>query len=460
MNKHRLWRSLAVAVLLCTSFLVSTGTVAAAASLTLTPTRVNPTGRVVVDGRGFGANDSVLITVANGNREYGRFTEKSDAAGNIGFALVPSQAIPVGTYVVTATGTNPPEVARAQFEVVPEGTPTGGTGGGVATAPFCRPGEPPAFLFGFATLKGLLGDLMGDALECQHPNPQNGDVLQQTSTGLAFWRKSTNTNTFTNGNQHWALTTAGFVTWFGDAIDPPANAQPATGGASPPPTAPAAPAPQPPATPARRMIPAPPDQPLPCLAENPNCGRAPWWLERNALQSDEQIQYEFLGTGLTTDARYIEAIWLLSRWEEGASLLGDANDFTVSITVVPNNDEFDGAYSPRLHRIVVVADLAKGPTWLVALVIAHELRHAQEQKAGVNQENTADSCIANEQQAFATEVRFIRWVEARFGGLPKTSEVAANYTPRELQLYGTELTLLTAFDRNYLVKRAYQDVCS
>ena len=88
-------------------------------------------------------------------------------------------------------------------------------------APFCAPGQEPEFVFGFAFLKSLLGDIMGEPLECEHANPENGDTLQQTTTGLSFYRKSTNTPTFTDGWNHWAWTIDGLVTWTGDAIDPP-----------------------------------------------------------------------------------------------------------------------------------------------------------------------------------------------------------------------------------------------
>jgi len=88
-------------------------------------------------------------------------------------------------------------------------------------APFCRPGEVPAFTFGFAALKAQLGPIMGAPVECAHPNTANGDVLQQTTTGLSFWRKSSNTSTFTDGYNHWGLTPSGLVSWTGDSIDPP-----------------------------------------------------------------------------------------------------------------------------------------------------------------------------------------------------------------------------------------------
>jgi hypothetical protein len=88
-------------------------------------------------------------------------------------------------------------------------------------ASFCKPGKVPAFTLGFAALKAQLGPIMGSPVECAHPNSANGDVLQQTTTGLSFWRKSTNTPTFTNGYEHWGLTPGGLVAWTGDSIDPP-----------------------------------------------------------------------------------------------------------------------------------------------------------------------------------------------------------------------------------------------
>ena len=52
----------------------------------------------------------------------------------------------------------------------------------------CGAGQSPNFRFGFASLKSLLGDQMGVAVSCEYADP-SGDTLQDTSTGLAFWRK-------------------------------------------------------------------------------------------------------------------------------------------------------------------------------------------------------------------------------------------------------------------------------
>jgi len=86
---------------------------------------------------------------------------------------------------------------------------------------FCAPGATPTFKLGFATLKDRLGARMGDPVECEHPDPQSGDSLAHTSTGLAFYRQSTNTPSFTNGTDHWALLPSGLGHWTGSSIAPP-----------------------------------------------------------------------------------------------------------------------------------------------------------------------------------------------------------------------------------------------
>ena len=97
----------------------------------------------------------------------------------------------------------------------------------VAASNYCGPGETPGFRFGFAHLKSLLGPTMGEPLECERANAENGDTLQQTTKGLSFYRKATNTPTFTDGWNHWRWTADGLVYWTGDSVDPPGTATPA-----------------------------------------------------------------------------------------------------------------------------------------------------------------------------------------------------------------------------------------
>ncbi|MDQ6673169.1 MAG: hypothetical protein M3069_20925 [Chloroflexota bacterium] len=85
-------------------------------------------------------------------------------------------------------------------------------------APYCAADEGPRFQFGFAALKQQLGTRMGDPIECEHVNPDNGDTLQLTTQGLAYYRKTLNTPIFTDGARHWGLTPDGIVAW-ADAVD-------------------------------------------------------------------------------------------------------------------------------------------------------------------------------------------------------------------------------------------------
>jgi hypothetical protein len=84
----------------------------------------------------------------------------------------------------------------------------------------CSPGHL-RFYYGFASLHTQLGERMGEPIDCEQPIHANGDTRQRTTTGYAYYRKLDNVPTFTNGWEHWALTTAGLVYWTGDVVDPP-----------------------------------------------------------------------------------------------------------------------------------------------------------------------------------------------------------------------------------------------
>jgi hypothetical protein len=91
-------------------------------------------------------------------------------------------------------------------------------------APYCQGSQPPAFVNGLAALKQQIGDVMGSPVECEHV-ASGQDTLQQTTTGLAAYDSATNTDTFTDGWHHWALTSSGVVTWEGTDSRPPLQAQ-------------------------------------------------------------------------------------------------------------------------------------------------------------------------------------------------------------------------------------------
>jgi hypothetical protein len=138
----------------------------------------------------------------------------------------------------------PPPPPTPTPTAVPTPVPTPGAGSVAVTgltvtmpvvvaspaAPYCRAGEQPQFRFGFATLSTQLGARMGRPTSCEYDDPRgSGDTLQNADNGLAVYRRSTETATFTTGAEHWAISGTGIVYWTGDSIDPPESAEPFVG---------------------------------------------------------------------------------------------------------------------------------------------------------------------------------------------------------------------------------------
>src|SRR5216683_1965016 len=69
---------------------------------------------------------------------------------------------------------------------------------------FCDEGQTLAPGTAFSALQPLLADVIGEPTECEHA-ADNGDLLQQTTSGLAFVEAETQAPNFTNGSEHWAL---------------------------------------------------------------------------------------------------------------------------------------------------------------------------------------------------------------------------------------------------------------
>ena len=88
-------------------------------------------------------------------------------------------------------------------------------------APGCASGQAPLFALGFAELKQRLTTRMGNPVECEHPDPSTGDIVQHTSTGLAYERAGGGGATFTNGWEHYALVDRDLVLWRNASPSPP-----------------------------------------------------------------------------------------------------------------------------------------------------------------------------------------------------------------------------------------------
>src|SRR5438132_1016457 len=77
--------------------------------------------------------------------------------------------------------------------------------------PYCAPGQMPAFSFGFAVLSETLGTSMGEPTECAHADVPSGDTYQQTTKGVAIYRRADNAPAFVSGMSRWTLTAEGLM---------------------------------------------------------------------------------------------------------------------------------------------------------------------------------------------------------------------------------------------------------
>lgn len=351
------------------------------------------------------------------------------------------------------------------------------------SAPYCGVGASPSFVQGFASLKSVLGAVMGDPIECEHTEGTNGDVLQQTTTGLAFWRKSTNTPTFTDGNRHWAMTPRGLLGWEGTSVDPPSNARvvsppagtsqgnPATGSRGVSNNGRTEAAAVPAITAGRRITPnefvyrtedqAPSESGWPCLGRNPSCGREEWWAQWNELQDGSALQFRYIGAGLVTEARFAEAISLLWVWPQGRELLQTAANHGVAIY---SSQEIArrafAAYRPANRTLLVNPSFTEVSTWLLADVLAHELQHASDHATGTRMGAGYADCVAREQVAFQTEADFVRWLADRQGGLPSPDQVSKLLSQEDFALFTDIYRTLTSENLNAQVEESYRSICT
>jgi hypothetical protein len=359
---------------------------------------------------------------------------------------------------------------------------------------YCASGQVPQYAGGFAELKSQLADWQGDPITCEFADPNgSGDILQRTTTGLAFWRKSTNTPTFTNGIDHWALTAArGLVYWNGSNVDPPAEALPGTPHPclaartclaprsaaqvqAVPPTATSSQVSDldqiyqtrnGPRTAAQlrdelaaagyggpwdadsvmaaytrasppMVDPYPDDKSWHCLAANPSCAQDPWWAEWNALQEETRVSYSAVGTGFGTERRFAEAVNLLWQWPNGKGLLQQADRSRVLVMTLDYDQQTAYAtYLPQRNVVAVNRRYTTAPTWMLAGVVAHELSHAQNHSQGVHTQATSADCLAGETDAFQVERQYLVWLTRthRPEGLPSLAVVTAKVPAEHAQL--------------------------
>ena len=183
-------------------------------------------------------------------------------------------------------------------------------------------------------------------------------------------------------------------------------------------------------------------------------------MEWNELQSDDPVQYRFVGPGLVTEGRFIEAIWLLWKWPEGQELLRSAADHGVMILAHPSADKAVAYYSHAVRAIVINPRFQEASTWMVADVLAHELRHAADHRSGHRTVGTYDACIAAEQAAYQTERRFLVWIVERFEGIPAPQRVADTLSEDDHTLYSNLFSIAAAPDVDLKALEDYRQNCA
>jgi hypothetical protein len=200
------------------------------------------------------------------------------------------------------------------------------------------------------------------------------------------------------------------------------------------------------------------DQTFYCLSANPSCGRDEWWVEWNDIGSDDLVQYAFVGPGLVTEQRFVEAIWLIWQWPAGKNLLRAAANSGVLIESDAEAEGF-GYFVPSEARLAVNQGYTEVSTWMLADVLVHELRHAFDTQAGLYQGRSYAACIIREVRAFRDELRYLRWIRDRFGYLPSVTAIQDNLSRQDQAMYADLLDSIETADLTARVQEMYQDQC-
>jgi len=209
-------------------------------------------------------------------------------------------------------------------------------------------------------------------------------------------------------------------------------------------------------------IPPPADGELiPCLPDNPSCGRDDWYAEWDESQSTRLVQFTFVGPGLVTERRFAEAVRLLWQAPGGRELLEGAAERGVVI----RDGAFGGRkyplgmYDSRDRAVWINSRYTGAATWMLAADLGHELRHAIDPRTEPDYPVTFEECLDREVVAFEFEHRFVGWIAARFGGLPGIDQMQT-LSKDDVRLYRDLARKSASDDVPALVRPRYEERCS
>src|SRR5207244_4239442 len=124
-----------------------------------------------------------------------------------------------------------------------------------------------------------------------------------------------------------------------------------------------------------------------------------------------------------------------------------------------DSDSF-ATYEDDTRIIEVAYEDMDVPTWMLADLLAHELRHANDR--GLPDSMLADTsgCFALEERAYTTEQRYMDWLVARFGALPSAeAESEADLSYAADTLYANMMQIYQTEDMAALVEADYAGTC-
>jgi hypothetical protein len=204
-----------------------------------------------------------------------------------------------------------------------------------------------------------------------------------------------------------------------------------------------------------------------CLAPNTSCTDGPWWQAQSERTSGRlrQATATYAGLdGLTSDPDFGEAVRLLWQWPEGRQALIGAADRGVQMVQGPRHpsgetDSF-ATYEEDTRTIEVAYEDMDVPTWMLADLLAHELRHANDLGSLDQSWDGSAGCFALEERAYSTEQRYMAWLAGRFSKLPSASaELDAGLSYAADDLYTNMLQIDGAANIHDLVHEAYAGTC-
>jgi hypothetical protein len=126
-----------------------------------------------------------------------------------------------------------------------------------------------------------------------------------------------------------------------------------------------------------------------------------------------------------------------------------------------NSDAY-ATYDDDTNTLEVAYEEMDVPTWMLADLLAHELRHAND--LGSQSTHTwvgPAGCFTLEERAYATEQRYMRWLADAYGPLPSASaETDADLSYAADDLYANMMEIDRAPDVVPLVLRDYAETCT